>query len=144
MCIRDSITLGCPFAGKMVDGADAALDAAAASEMREHCMHGSLEHAKEALAKRAGADPKATDSPSMRSALHKAAANRDAAVSSPSPYSTKASGFFDTTFFFFSLASAADAPPSTSICANKGAPGVTRAPVCRFEKSALSFDVAMG
>ena len=66
------VSNGCPHACKMVEGADAALDAAAANDMRENCMHGSLEHAKVALASRANADAKAVDLPSMRSALHKA------------------------------------------------------------------------
>ena len=50
-----------------------ALDAAAAKNMREECMHGSIEHARAVYDSRPGLDVNAGDAGSKRTALHKAA-----------------------------------------------------------------------
>jgi hypothetical protein len=68
------LALGCPAA--VQPGAKPATAAAdekdkLSRELREHCMHGSLEHAQALLTR--GADPKLREANSGRTALHKAA-----------------------------------------------------------------------
>ena len=67
------LSLGCPSTCQPDGGLKkpASLEEKASRELREHCMHGSLEHAQTCLTN--GADPKSLEANSGRTALHKAA-----------------------------------------------------------------------
>ena len=67
------LSLGCPSTCQPDGGLKkpASLEEKASRQLREHCMHGSLEHAQTCLTN--GADPKSLEANSGRTALHKAA-----------------------------------------------------------------------
>merc|ERR1711964_835640 len=65
------ISNGCPASCQPKEDSPAALAGDASSEFREHCMHGSLEHAMKCI--KAGADPAGLENNSGRTALMKAA-----------------------------------------------------------------------
>jgi catalase (peroxidase I) len=68
------LSLGCPASaqpGTAASKEKVTKKEAASRELREHCMHGSLEHAQ--AQKAAGGDPKSVEANSGRTALHKAA-----------------------------------------------------------------------